>query len=273
MTTSQLDCSPFLRVLALTATALAFAPGLGCSGEGPVDPDAELDAVGEEPATPRLAGAPCVSYCESKEGSLREKCDQEEDSEKAELCHSVVTAHIGACMVEQCGLVVSIPDPDELQELARQLGHTLLGPDYEVTDVIERYWGPNTVGSRAYVFVSSSDETRGFVEMGATLEQPPVVSYGKGDLADTTAHERAVARLTQYYGEGDYALSRAFFTSMFPVLEYVSEQGTFYYDVSTDDVSDTFEISENPDVDQAALDIQREGYARQWDRYLSGQFE
>ncbi|MCA9682021.1 MAG: hypothetical protein KC457_07475, partial [Myxococcales bacterium] len=149
------------------------------------------------------------------------------------------------------------------------VGHELLGEDYELVTTIPHYYDGESVGSRVYVFESGLDQSRGFVEMGATLELPPVISYGHGEVAEVALAEHAIARLSEFYGPHEYQLVRSHFTAIHPVLEFESAYGSFFYDAAADDISHVFAVSDDPDPDEQAQMIRAQSFLRQWDSYLN----
>lgn len=231
--------------------------------------DMPEDLADVDADTPRLAdpSEPCFQYCEARSGTFMERCMAQMDDDQQ--CQDAWAAAFGTCVDVQCTLVVQVPDPNGLEQLAMQFGVDLLGPQFELVGTQPHYWGPDEIGSFVYTFVSSEDGAPAFVELGASLDQPPLVSYGFGPVAADAMVEHAIERLSESYGALGYTLGRRYFTAAHPILELETPGGdSYFYSVATDDVSDTFVIEDDPDADLMELAIRHEGFVREWSRHV-----
>jgi len=210
---------------------------------------------------------PCVHYCDARSGTFMDRCmaAQEDDAQ----CQDAWEAAFDSCVASQCTLVVQVPESAGLEALALELSGTLLGPEFDLVASTPHYWGIDEIGSHVYTFTSSEDGSPAFIELGASLEQPPIVSHGFGPVAAEALVEHAAERLTEAYGALGYTLTRRYFTAAHPILEFQTPQGdSFFYSVATDDISDTLGIEDDPDADLDELALRREGFVREWNRYL-----
>lgn len=254
-----LGAAPLLLALFGGCTTIDDTPELA-------DADADADA---DANTPRMAepSEPCFQYCEARAGTFMERCSAQTDD--PQHCEESWSEALERCLDIQCSLVVQVPDPSGLEQLATQFGVDLLGPQFELVGTQPHYWGPEEIGSIVYSFASQEDGAPAFIELGASLDQPPLVSYGFGPVAADAMAEHAIERLSESYGALGYSLGRRYFTASHPILEFTTPAGSsFFYSVATDDVSDAFGIEDDPDADPMELAVRDEGFVREWSRYV-----
>ncbi len=255
-----LDTAP-LRLGAWLAAALLLG---ACQANDPSrpHPGPTDEARSGEP------GDSCVQYCESRSGTFMDRCIAETDD--TATCEAAWSHAFDACVHAQCSLSIQVPDLPGMESLAVTVATTRLGPHYVLADTAAHYWSADEIGSRVYTFTSTEDGSDAFVELGASLDQPPVVSYGTGPVAAQAQLDHAVERLAEAYGDQGFVLTRRYFTAAHPILEFTTNQGdTFFYSVAQDDVSDTCIVEDDPSADPVQLAVRREGFVREWDRLLS----
>lgn len=189
------------------------------------------------------------------------------DEDNAEFCEQAWETAFDACVERQCSLTVHVPDVSGLDALATQFGHTLLGPDYEIESVVPHYYGPDEIGTRVYT-MRSGEGTMAFVEVGTSVDHPPIASYGHGPTAEAALADQAIEKIGEAYGATGLSLTRRYFSAAHPILEFTADDGAaYYYSVANDDVSDVFAIEDDPDADVDALAVRRESFVREWSRH------
>jgi hypothetical protein len=215
----------------------------------------------------------CIMYCDSKQEVFLTRCTAADQTPAA--CEAAWQKAHENCVQEQCQIEVTIPELDGLITLAKRLIPELLGPEYHIVEIQPHYWDTDSGVPGTLVFSLRSegelegDERYGFLELGGSVNFPPVLSYGTDLPAAEALHEHAVGRLSQTFGEGEYLLVRRYLTAAHPVLEFSSAGKTFFYWVALDDLSSTFHLHDDPDADQKFLTIRREANKRLWNDYLN----
>ncbi len=208
----------------------------------------------------------CELYCDSKAPGFIRNCRAADVGE--DDCDSAWGVARQQCLDTQCSLEVEVPDRDQLILLAELMVPEILGPQFEIIEMNPHYWDTTTAEPGTLVFTcrSNDDQSRpAFLEVGASLDFPPVLSYGfDGVPAADALFDLAVARLTDAFGPAGYRLERQFLSAAHPILEFTDGYQNFYFMVATDSVSRNFSLVDDPDADQDLLEIRRQANRRMW---------
>lgn len=212
------------------------------------------------------AAAPCDAYCDAQEGAFLDACAAADHA--AEDCVEAWLPARDTCVERQCSLDPVVPA--DLTALADALIPGLLGAEYAIVDAVPHFYATDdeAPGSMVFRLESTGDGSRAFLELGNSLEQPPIICYGTGLSAEEALTERAVERLTGVFGEADYALTKRFLSAAHPILQFTDGHRDLFYAVHSHDVSDAFTLVDDPEADADALAQRRESHKRLWQDQL-----
>ena len=268
---------------ATRSTSGRVRPEARRSAPEPARPSAEArveSAQSSPPVTPA-----CERFCTLKRPRGLQRCV--DAGLPAADCELQLDELIAACIQHQCALQVSQPTEADRVAVADAHAREVFGPDavrIADTPVLGAGGAP---ASQMFLYAldgqplqrqdlldalaagspeSEVDALVGCVEVGATLDAPPVVAYWRGAPVEVTRHHAAVAALRATRGEGEYTLRAVHRSAAFPLLEYVAPSGgSVFFDPASGRVLGQLRISQRAAGPRAQeLALNRESIRRQW---------
>jgi len=205
---------------------------------------------------PGFDGA-CVRYCRQRIDDGLARCMVESDA--PDDCTEARDARFDGCVKVQCTLDLAPPDAGELDAMAARLIPELLGT-YDIVERHRHVWATPDQVSVVYV-LRGEDGGSAFLELGATLSLPPVVSFSEGLPIGERHLKRARTRLASAFGPGPYTLAARRFSALLPIFEFSAHGRRFAYDPTRDTVTDAFHVTAAPSDD---FEVRKQAFARQW---------
>ncbi|MBI3269091.1 MAG: hypothetical protein HYZ53_08710 [Planctomycetes bacterium] len=179
------------------------------------------------------------------------------------------------------------PDCAKLTAFANRTAHRLWGGEPALVSAREIVGPGGAISSRLYIFslgpsafdreevlrklaegVNPREWDDGIrcLELGASLEQPPLIAHWTGLPLDLLCHANALSRLRTEQGEREYRFVRAHVSAAFPILEFQSGEETYYYDPTANSTSRTFELRMREEVRRSEKYQKKlDGFRAQWE--------
>ncbi|HIA01758.1 MAG TPA: hypothetical protein EYN66_07585 [Myxococcales bacterium] len=160
------------------------------------------------------------------------------------------------------------PTRDEIDAIAHAEATQLWGEDLDLYAVTPTADPNGKVLSYSYVFTTSNDAPSEkeilanlaarvstseveapfrTLEMGASLDKPPVIGYWKGLPTSTVMRREALEALETELGLNTYTFVRAHMSAAFPLMEFASPDGSVFYDPKSDSVILGYQLAPRSD--------------------------
>jgi len=234
-------------------------------------------------ASPAIATTDsCETYCARAAQQSQERCVATRD---VNTCAERLSIGMSMC-TDQCNAEVTLPSIKGLRAMAQRQAAAQWGADVRLFDEQVYLSGDENARTRLFVFARGNhrldkdavllrlaaganatdfDEKFACVEMGATLDMPPIVAFWDGLPLEYIADAQYTTRLREDFGDRDYRMNRRFRSAVFPLFEYDANGGRFFVDGRSRQTSDRVKLRRNEnagDIERQAL--RRESVKRLW---------
>jgi len=194
----------------------------------------------------------CSDSCVELAEEHKETC---EDIDSSTTCSADADSHYKQCLLD-CPLTATIPSASEMAVYAEETATELWGK----VSLVETHTYLHADGdANTYLFAFSTnskldlsdvdeaaqkgldiedyDNSLYFLEMGARLEQPPIVAYWNGISREQALRSKIATVVEKVTGSSSFTITKRWGTAVLPIYTIETVDGGFWYHPTANDIS------------------------------------